>query len=183
MNSRFLLSIVALALCVASTVEAQNTKIALKAGDRIVLSIRGIPAEDASQISKVYDISDGGTINLMNVGEVKAAGFKPSELQRVIEQTYIKHEVYMFPTVTVWDARAGLIYVTHVGRKNFPRPYNPSMTLLKTIAMTGRFSFRGNGPIKLIRNGVTTEFKDKDLGRDPSRNFKLQPDDQIIVPD
>ena len=183
MNSRFLLSIVALALCVASTVEAQNTKIALKEGDRIVLSIRGIPAEDASQISKVYDISDGGTINLMNVGEVKAAGFKPSELQRVVEQAYIKHEVYLFPTVTVWDASAGVIYVSQVGRKNFPLPCDPSITLLKAIALTGRFSFRVNGPVKLIRNGVITEFKDKDLGRDPSRDIKLQPDDQIIVPD
>ena len=183
MNSRFLLSTVALTLCVASIAEAQNDGMVLKAGDRIVLSIRGIPAEDAAQISKVYDISNGGTISLMNVGELKAEGFNPSELQRVIEQAYIKHEVYMFPTVTVWDARAGLIYVTHGDRKNFSLPYNPSITLLKAVALTGRFSFRGNGPIKLIRNGVTTEFKDKDLGRDPSRNAKLQPDDQIVVPD
>ena len=89
----------------------------------------------------------------------------------------------MRPAVTVWDASAGVIFVTHPGWKNFPLPYDPSITLLKAIALTGRFSFRGNGPVKLIRNGVTTEFNDKDLGRDPSRNTKLQPDDQIIVPD
>lgn len=96
MNARFLLSTFALTLCVASTVEAQNAGMVLKAGDRIVLSIRGIPAEDAAQISKVYDISDGGTISLMNVGKLKAEGFNLAEMQRVIEQVYIKQEIYMF---------------------------------------------------------------------------------------
>ena len=49
--TRHLLSIIAGVMFMASAVEAQNTEMALKAGDRIALSIGGIPADDASQIS------------------------------------------------------------------------------------------------------------------------------------
>jgi hypothetical protein len=36
---------------------------------------------------------------------------------------------------------------------------------------------------KLIRNGVTYEINLKDISADPSRDIKLQPEDQIIVPE
>lgn len=86
--------------------------------------------------------------------------------------------------MTVWDAAAGLIYVSHGDSKNSPLPYDSRMILLKAIALSGGFTIFGNpGPIKLIRNGVTTVFKYKDIATDPSRDIKLQPDDQIIVPD
>jgi protein involved in polysaccharide export with SLBB domain len=73
----------------------------LKANDRVTISIGGIPDSEVAQISKVYTISDNGTVNLLYIGEVRAAGLKPSTLQRTIEQTYIAREIYTRPTVTV----------------------------------------------------------------------------------
>jgi len=186
MNTRFLLTIVALLICMASTLEAQNTEMALKSGDRIALSIGGIPAEDASQISKVYSVSDSGTINLVHVGEVKAVGFKPSELQRVIEQAYIKREVFMRPTVTVsidgGEVPARLIYVVSGCKKNGPVAYNSGMTIMKAISVAGGFSdFARPGNTKLIRDGNSTAIDLRDVGSKPSNDIKLQPEDQIIV--
>lgn len=90
-----------LALVLTLSAKGQNTELALKAGDRVALSISGIEDKDAAQISKVYSISDAGTINLMHVGEIKATGMKPSELQRAIEAVYVKGEIYTKPTVNV----------------------------------------------------------------------------------
>ncbi|WP_345781062.1 polysaccharide biosynthesis/export family protein [Prosthecobacter sp.] len=72
---------------------AQNTQLPLKAGDLIALSIGGVGETDAAQINKVCSISDGGTINLVHVGELKAVGLKRSHLQRAVEQAYIKPEI------------------------------------------------------------------------------------------
>ncbi len=188
MNTRCLLSIAAGLLCLAFPVVAQNTEMALKAGDRISLSIGGIPADDVAQISKVYSISDSGSINLVHVGEVKAAGFKPSELQRVIEREYIKREVFMRPTVTVsidgGEVPARLIYVASGCNKNGPVAYNSGMTILKAVGSAGGFSpYAKPSKTKLIRDGVTTPVNLKDISADPARDIKLQPEDQIIVPE
>ncbi len=188
MTTRFLLSITAALMCTASTVEAQNTEMALKAGDRIALSIGGMSADDAAQISKVYSISDSGTINLVHIGEVKAAGLKPSVLQRAIEQAYIKSEIYVRPTVTVTidggDVPSRMVYVISGCKKNGPVPYNAGLTLMKAISVAGGFSdFAKLSGTKVIRNGATTAIDLRDVGAYPSKDIKLEPEDQIIVPE
>ena len=66
---------------------AQNGELALKAGDRVTITIAGIPDNEIVQISKVYTVADNGTINMPYIREVRAQGMKPSSLQRNIEQT------------------------------------------------------------------------------------------------
>ncbi|MFZ2278112.1 MAG: polysaccharide biosynthesis/export family protein [Prosthecobacter sp.] len=176
------------AVCALVTAQAQNGEIALHPNNRVTISIGGIPDNEVPQISKVYTISDNGTINLLHIGEVRAAGLKPSTLQRMIEQTYIAREIYTRPTVTVTTndsaTTAQMIYVVGGIKGNGTVPYNSSMTILKAISAAGGFSpFAKPSRTKLIRNGVTTEINLKDISNDPSRDIKLQPDDQIIVPD
>ena len=176
------------AVCALATAQAPNGEIALHPNNRVAISIGGIPDNEVPQISKVYTISDNGTINLLHIGEVRAAGLKPSTLQRTIEQTYIAREIYTRPTVTVTTndsaTTAQMIYVVGGIKGNGTVPYNSSMTILKAISAAGGFSpFAKPSKTKLIRNGVTTEINLKDISNDPSRDIKLQPDDQIIVPD
>jgi polysaccharide export outer membrane protein len=177
-----------LAVCALATAHAQNGEIALKPNDRVSISIGGIPDNEVPQISKVYTISDNGTVNLLHIGEVRASGLKPSSLQRSIEQTYIAREIYTRPTVTVTTndsaGTAQLVYVVGGIKGNGSVPYTSSMTVLKAISAAGGFSpFAKPSRTKLIRNGVTTEINLKDISSDPSRDIKLQPEDQIIVPD
>lgn len=188
MNPRFLHLIAALVLCMVSTAGAQNTEMALKAGDRIAVSMGGVSTDDAAQINKVYSISDSGTINLVHVGEVKAAGFKPSALQRAIEQAYIKSEVYVRPTVTVTidggDVPARMVYVVSGCKNCGPVAYSAGMTVLKAISVAGGFSvFAKPSGIKVLRNGTSMTVDLRDVGANPAKDIKLEPEDQIIVPE
>jgi len=186
MNTRILTCL--LAFCALASVHAQNGEIALKPNNRVTISIGGIPDNEVPQISKVYTISDNGTVNLLHIGEVRAAGLKPSTLQRTIEQTYIAREIYTRPTVTVTTndsaSTAQMVYVVGGIKGNGTVPYTSSMTILKAISAAGGFTpFAKPSKTKLLRNGVTTEINLKDISSDPARDIKLQPEDQIIVPD
>lgn len=188
MHTRLLLCILAASTLVLNSVQAQNSELALKSGDRIALSIGGIPDADVTQISKVYSVSDGGTINLMHIGEVRAAGLKPSILQRAIEQSYIEREVYTRPTVTIsidsGEVPARMIYVVSGCNNNGQVPYSSGMTIMKAVSVARGFSpFAKPGRTKLIRDGKTIEIDLRDVSSKPSKDLKLQPEDQIIVPE
>jgi polysaccharide export outer membrane protein len=168
---------------------AQNGELALKAGDRVTITIAGIPDNEIVQISKVYTVADNGTINMPYIREVRAQGMKPSSLQRNIEQTYVSQEIYTRPTVTVSidagdNATTRLVYVISGCVKNGPVPYNNGMSLMKAIGVAGGFSpFARPSRTKLIRNGQTQEIDLSKYSRDPSIDVPLQPEDQIIVPE
>ena len=187
MNTR-LLTLLAVLLG-SMLVHAQNGELALKPNDRITLSIAGIPDNEIAQIRGVYTVSDSGTINLAHIREVRAAGLKPSSLQRAIEQAYVSQEIYTRPTVTVSidggdAATARMVYVVGGIKGNGTVPYNNGMTVLKAISAAGGFStFAKPSKTKLIRNGKTYEINLKDISTDPSKDTQLQPEDQIIVPE
>jgi len=188
MNTRIFFSILAACACAYGPAHAQNGELALKANDRVTISIGGIPDNEVPQISKVYTISDNGTVNLLHIGEVRAAGLKPSSLQRAIEQTYVAKEIYTRPTVTVSTddsaATSRMVYVISGAAKNGPIPWNSGMTILKAVGAAGGFTpFAKPSRTKLIRDGVTTEVNLKDISSNPARDIKLQPEDQIIVPE
>jgi polysaccharide export outer membrane protein len=188
MNTRIFSCILAACVFAVAQTHAQNGELALKANDRVTISIGGIPDNEVPQISKVYTISDNGTVNLLHIGEVRATGLKPSTLQRTIEQTYKDREIYTRPTVTVTTDDSAtttrVIYVVGGIKGNGTVPYNASMTVLKAISAAGGFSaFARPSKTKLIRNGVTTEVNLKDISANPSRDIKLLPEDQIIVPE
>lgn len=185
MNIRFLLCL-QLGILLLGSAAAQNTELPLKAGDRVALSIGGIVDSDAAQISKVYSISDSGTINLVHVGEVKAAGLKPSVLQRVIEQAYIKREIYTRPTVNIsidgGNTPDRMVYVVSGCKKNGPVPYNAGMSIMKAVSTAGGFSdFAQPKHTTLIRGGKTIKLDLRDVSSNTSTDIKLEPEDQIIV--
>lgn len=188
MNLRFLLTLLVTCMALLATARGQNGELALKSNDRVTIAIGGIPDSEVAQIRGTYTISDAGTINLLYIGEIRAAGMKPSTLQRSIEQTYISREIYTRPTVTVSidgdAATARMVYVISGCNKNGPVPYSPGMTILKAVGVAGGFSpFAKPSKTKLLRNGVTSEVNLKDISANPSRDIKLQPEDQIIVPE
>lgn len=188
MNTRIFSCLFAACLFATAPLHAQNGELVLKSNDRVTISIGGIPDNEVPQISKVYTISDNGTVNLLHIGEVRAAGLKPSSLQRSIEQTYKDREIYTRPTVTVTTddsaTTSRVIYVVGGIKGNGTVAYSASMTVLKAISAAGGFSpFAKPSKTKLIRNGVTTEINLKDISADPSRDIKLLPEDQIIVPE
>ena len=177
-------------LCSLSVVRGQGGELPLRKGDRVTVSVGGIPDNEIQQIRGVYTISDEGTIPLLYIGPVRAAGLKPSALQRTIEQRYISEEIYTRPTVVVsidgGESTATMRSVTVTGvNKPGAIPYKQGMTLSQAIMSAGGPTpFGSMKKVKLIRPGraATTHNLSSGLG-DPNVDIQVQPDDQIIVPE
>ena len=82
-------------------VQAQNRELALTSGDKIGITIGGIPPEDAQSINHIYPVGEDGSISIQFLNRVNAAGVKPSELARKIEELFKSGEIYTHPSVTV----------------------------------------------------------------------------------
>ena len=73
-------------LAVTATL-AQANEVEIQAGDQITVDLRGVPEEFRKEASGLYTVSDAGTIPLPYIPDPKAAGLKPSQLGRAIEET------------------------------------------------------------------------------------------------
>ncbi|HEY1084710.1 MAG TPA: polysaccharide biosynthesis/export family protein [Prosthecobacter sp.] len=184
----FLLPLLSMLLAF-SAAHGQNGELPLRSGDRINITVGAIPDNEVAQIRGVYTVSDSGTINLLHIGEVKAAGLKPSVLQRSIEQTYISREIYTRPNVLVsidsmGDATMRQVTVTGVTKPGTV-PYQQGMTLSRAImAAGGPTPFASMKKVKLLRGGRTPTIHNLSSGiGNPSVDVQVQPDDQIIVPE
>jgi polysaccharide biosynthesis/export protein len=174
-------------LCSLSSIFAEE--LALKPGERITISVGGVPDNEIMQLSKTYTISDGGSISLLHIGDIAAAGVKPSRLQKIIEQTYISREIYTSPNVVIsidgGDA-ATLRNVFVTGGVNRPGavPFKQGTTLSIAISNAGGKSpFGSLKKVKLVRGATITIHNLQSGTGDPSVDVEVQPDDQIVVPE
>ncbi|MBX7211970.1 MAG: polysaccharide biosynthesis/export family protein [Verrucomicrobiaceae bacterium] len=189
----FSLSFGLLLLLAPSFSSAQSGEIPLQASDKVAISIAGVPTDEAVSISKVYTISDAGSINLLHINEIKAAGMKPSQLQKRIEDAYKSAQIYTHPTVTVsMDSTPGdsrLVFVNGGCQKNGPVPYRTGLTLMQAVGTAGGPSpFAKTTRTQLTRTSPTgqrsTTVHDlKRITKDASLDVLLQPNDQIIIPE
>lgn len=176
----------------SSPVLGQSGETPLQPNDKISISIGGVPAEEVVSISKTYAISDSGTINLLHINEVKAAGMKPSALQKRIEEAYKAGGFYTNPTVTVsMDATgetARQVFVNFGCVRNGPVPFRPGLTLMQAIGSAGGPTpFAKTNKTELTRTTSggqrsTTIHDMKKIGKNPSLDVLLQPNDNISIP-
>lgn len=175
-----------------SALLAQRSEIPLTPGDRITITIGGVPADEVAQISKVYTISDSGTIPLLHINEVRAAGLKPSALQRAIETSYKSQEIYTNPVVSVSIDSAGagtdrVVYVSGVNAPG-PKPFKPGLTAMQSIMSGGGPTPYGSlKRTRVVRTNPdgTRQTLAVDLSKystNPAVDIQLQPEDQVIVP-
>lgn len=164
---------------------AQNTEQLLHSGDSIVVKLSGVPIEDVTVVSNTYDIGDSGTINLPYIGEVRAAGVRPSQLQKNIESAYKSAEIFIHPTIQVSANQQNPTQVIFVsGEVKTPRavPITPGMTIHDAITSAGGpTDFAKLKGVKLTRNGVT-RILDLRKADNPDSQILAQPRDKIHVP-
>lgn len=179
-------TIIALAslLFVASSAALAQEPI-LEPGQSFSLRAAGIPVDEAAAISQTYTISDGGTIKLLYLSEMRAAGLRPSELSRKIESGYKAAQIYTKPNVVISLLEAGTMqrFVSVMGEVNSRQTvgYTPGITMLDAVARCGGFSdFADPKKVKLTRRGKASYH---DLSRTTSAdNAVLQPNDILTVP-
>ena len=141
-------------------------------------------------MSKTVPVRPDGMISLPLIGEVKASGNTPVQLQGVLAEAMKK--MISDPQVTVVVEKIGSLNFNIVGEVNRPGyfPLTRRMTVLDAIAMAGGFKdFAKTKKIYVLRTGANGvqerlpfNYKDVIAGKNPQQNILLQPRDTIVVP-
>ena len=141
-------------------------------------------------MSKTVPVRPDGMISLPLVGEVKAAGYTPVQLQDVLADSMKKY--VSEPQVTVVVEKVASLNFNIVGQVNHPGyfPLTRRMTVLDAIALAGGFrDFAKTKKIYVLRtaaNGsqerLPFNYKQVIKGENPQQNIELQPKDTIVVP-
>jgi|SRR5271165_3659393 len=142
------------------------------------------------EMSKSVPVRPDGMISLPLIGEIKAAGYTPVQLQGMLADSMKK--VITDPQVTVVVEKIGSLSFNIVGEVNHPGyfPLTRRMTVLDAIAMASGFKdFAKTKKIYVLRtsaNGTEQRlpfnYKEVIKGKNPQQNIELQPRDTIVVP-
>lgn len=152
----------------------------LRPGDTVDVRIANVPPEDIQQFSAAYTIDESGMLNLPYIGMVKVGGLPASQVQTEIQNKLIADGIYTNPTVTVTPP-AGMRFISVGGAVRAPGrvPYTPDLTLMTTIAAAGGKNDFAGDQIRLVRGGKVQIYSWKQLYKDPSKDPRIEPGDQI----
>ena len=141
-------------------------------------------------MSKTIPVRPDGMISLPLVGEIKAAGHTPMQLQDVLATAMKKY--VSDPQVTVVVEKISSLSFNIVGEIAKPGfyPLTRRMTVLDAIAMAGGFKdFAKTKKVYVLRisaNGTQQRlpfnYKDVIAGKNEQQNIELLPRDTIVVP-
>ena len=156
----------------------------LREGDSIEIRLNGVPSEDIQQFSQPYTVDEKGMLNLPYIGQVRAAGLPPNQVQSTIENLLKVEKIYSHPTVTI-NIQAASRFVSVGGAVRQPGrvPYTTDLTLMSAINAAGGFNdFANPRKVRLVRAGKVTIYDAGALRKDPSGDPHILPGDQIDVP-
>lgn len=178
----FLLGFLALFFASVGTSFGQAS---LRAGDTIEIRLSGVPDEDARQFSGSYAIDDKNLLNLPFLeAPVKAGGLLPNQVQSAIESRLKAEKIYTRPTITI-ISQVTSRFVNVAGAVRAPQriAYTPDLTLMSAINAAGDFNeFANPNKVRLIREGKASVHDVRKIRKDPGLDPRLQPGDQIQVP-
>jgi polysaccharide export outer membrane protein len=141
-------------------------------------------------MSKTVPVRPDGMISLPLIGEIKAAGYTPVQLQDQLAASMKK--LISDPQVTVVVEKVSSLSFNMVGEIAKPGyyPLTRRMTVLDAIALAGGFKdFAKTKKVYVLRtsaNGaeqrIPFNYNEVIKGKNPQQNIELQPRDTIVVP-
>lgn len=142
------------------------------------------------EMSRTLPVRPDGMITLPLVGEIKAVGLTPVQLQDQITASMKKF--MSDPQVTVIVAEVRSLTFNVVGQVLRPGyyPLIRRMTVLDAIALSGGFQpFAKQKKIYVLRTQadgkqikIPFNYKDVIKGKRPDENIELQPRDTLVIP-
>lgn len=138
-------------------------------------------------LSRTVPVRPDGFISLPMVGELKAEGKTPNELEAEIREKLKPYVQEPKVTVIVREVNAPRVFVTGEVAHPGAYPMRSRMSVLQAIALAGGFSdFASTGSIMVIRKngkGVPVNYADLVTDEDDAReSVWLMPGDTIVVP-
>jgi polysaccharide export outer membrane protein len=157
-----------------------DTSDLLRGGDTLIIRLTGVPTPDQGIFE--VKIDEGGKISMPHIGSLAAANSTTVQLKKLIEETYVKEEIFTNPNVTVDLKEQRFVDVTGEVRMPQRVPYTKDLTAMGAVAACGGFTdFANRRRVRLTQGGVTREFNAKDIQADQGRDIKLKPNDKIQV--
>jgi polysaccharide export outer membrane protein len=142
------------------------------------------------EMSKQVPVRPDGMISLPLLGDIKAVGYTPLQLQDQITQQLKKF--ISDPQVTVIVTEVHSLTFNVVGEVEKPGyyPLTRRMTVLDAIALSGGFKdFAKTKKIYVLRAGPNGQqerlpfnYKNVIKGKNSQQNIELQPRDTVVVP-
>lgn len=165
---------------VPAIVPSIDTSDLLRGGDTLIIRLTGVPAPDQGIFE--VKIDEGGKISMPHIGSLPAANSTTVQLKKIIEETYVKEEIFTNPNVTVDLKEQRFVDVTGEVRMPQRVPYTKDLTAMGAVAACGGFTdFANRKRVRLTQAGVTREFNARDIQADQGRDIKLKPNDKIQV--
>lgn len=141
-------------------------------------------------MSKMVPVRPDGMISLPLVGEVKAVGYTPVQLESVLAESMKKY--ISDPQVTVVVEKVASLNFNIVGEVMKPGyyPLTRRLTVLDAVSLAGGFKdFAKTKKIYVLRTAADGKqerlpfnYKQVIKGENPQQNIELQPRDTIVVP-
>jgi polysaccharide export outer membrane protein len=164
----------------------------VSSGEKVTITIKGVPQTEQSAINGEYVVSDGGLLYMpmLNSG-IKASGSSSSTVARRIEAAYKGAKIYANPRITIITVKDEIAlekevkknneFVTVAGHVKRPGPvqYNQGMSIYDAVATAGdATAFGAMNRVQLLRNGKRSLYN---LKKDAHRTYKVKPGDTITV--
>ena len=142
-------------------------------GDSLLVRVLG-----ADELNGQYTVQDDGTIRMLLIGAVPAAGLTPDQIQASIEQELKAGRYLTEPHASIAIINYRPYYI--LGEVNGPGgyPYVSGMKVLSAVAAAHGFTYRANQNFVIItRNGeeskadIMSQIRPDDIIRVPERYF------------
>ncbi len=141
------------------------------------------------EMSRVVPVRPDGMITLPLIGEIKAVGLTPLQLQDQISGLLKKFMSDPQVTVIVTEVRSLTFNVVGQVLKPGYYPLTRRMTVLDAIALSGGFQpFAKQKKVYVLRTSAGKQvrlpfnYKDVIKGKRADENIELQPRDTVVVP-
>ncbi len=141
-------------------------------------------------ITRSVPVRSDGMISLPLVGELKASGETPHQLEIAITEKLKNYISEPEVTVIVQEIRSQKFNILGQVARPGSYPLTNTTTILDAIAMAGGFKdFAKQKNIYVLRQNsdgkesrLDFNYKNVIKGKDPAQNIKLQPRDTIVIP-
>ena len=153
-----------------------------KIGPADVLSVR---VWNEAEFSGPVAVHEDGMLTLPLVGDLKAGGMTPAEVEQEITTALKKYVVNPLVTVTVQEVGSKKYYMDGQIARAGEYPLVVPTTILEAISKAGGIQAFANGKkIYVLRGDQRIKFNYKDVlrGKHMDQNIKLQPGDHVVVP-
>ncbi|MDB6053297.1 MAG: polysaccharide export protein [Verrucomicrobiales bacterium] len=152
----------------------------LKVGDKIKVDYP--TSGEKPMLPHEETIKDDGTIHLDLIGDVKAAGLNPRQLERAIHEKYVPAFYNRLTVVVTPDSR--YFYVGGEVKQPNRQLYTGNMTVVRAIQSSGDFTdFADRKKVILLRaNGDRKIINVIEARKDPKKDLPVYPGDSIHVP-